>query len=121
MTIFIRPQSANNPQMMQMLKYHAMRMVNILTAHGVDIPDGTVKIWLKEHRSGKLFPKIEFDACGQELQYDITNEGDIKETHFKAFSTYAGPVMRQNLEKEEANLALQQIDTILQEFYRKEE
>lgn len=114
----IRPQSADDPVLMPMLRYQAAQMVSILTAHDIDVPDGSVKIWLKPHRSGRLFPKIEFDACGQELQYDISPEGEIKEAHFKAFNTNAGPIVRQNIDKTDAHPVLRQIDDVLRQEYQ---
>ncbi len=113
MQIMIRPESADDPKLMPMLKFHSKEMVAKLLASGIEIPEGTVKIWIKRHRTGRMFPKVEFDACGQELQYDLTPEGEIKETHFKAFDNVAGPIIRRNIDKSKAHPVLRQIDDIL--------
>lgn len=114
MNVLIRPESAQNrPDLMNMLKFATTQMLTKLHNHGLHLPDNSVKIWIKHFSGDKYYPKIEFDADGEELQYDMTHDGEIKETHFKEFQRTPNGTKRVDLNKEFANPLLQQIDNII--------
>ena len=113
MKIGIRPESANNPTLMIMLKRKTALMLDVLHANGIDLPDKAVKIWIKEFGADKYFPKIEFDHNNQELQYDLTHEGEIREAHFKSFVKTDNKTQRRDLDRKDADALLVRIDTLL--------
>lgn len=113
MNVLIRPESANRPDLMQMLKFTTTQMILKLNSHGVTLPDNSVKIWIKEFSETKLFPKVEFDYEGQELQYDLTHDGAIREAHFKSFVKRNGSTVRHDIDKMAANPMLIRIDNII--------
>lgn len=113
MNILIRPESANRPDLMQMLKYTSAQMVLNIQNAGLTLPDGSVKIWIKEFSDTKLFPKVEFDHNGQELQYDLSHDGEIQEVHFKTFITKDGKRQRHDISKMNADPVLIRIDNII--------
>lgn len=78
-------------------------------------PDN-IFIWVKDF-NGQLYPKIEFDVAGEELQYDMRVNGnalEIGEIHFKSFIK-ASPykTIRQDLKPEDAHVTLQAADIII--------
>lgn len=113
MNVQIRRESANKPDLLEMLKFTTRNMLNLLHANGIVLTDNSVKIWIKEFNGNRYFPKIEFDNLGQELQYDITHDGMIREVHFKSFVHQNGKTKRHDISKENANQLLQDIDNIL--------
>ena len=88
-------------------------MIRTLYNNGVVLPDHAVKIWIKEYSNGSLFPKVEFDWHDQELQYDLTTEGEIKEAHFKSFVHTQSCTRRKDVDKKDADPLLIKIDNIL--------
>lgn len=117
MNVIIRPQSDQDPALMAMLRFESARMIGMLVQAGIDVPDGKAMIWIKRHRTGRLYPKIEFDAFGQELQYGMSPEGGILETRFKSFNATAGPVLCQNMDKSKAHPLLQRMDDVISQGY----
>lgn len=113
MNVQIRPESADKPELLEMLKYSVTNMIKTLYANGIILQDNSVKIWIKEFNGHRYFPKIEFDANGQELQYDMTNDGMIREVHFKSFIHQQGKTKRHDINKQNAHSLLQEIDDIL--------
>ncbi len=113
MQVAIRPESANNPTLMNMLKYQTNIMLRKLHNNGINLPDKAVKIWIKEFGNDKYFPKIEFDHNNQELQYDLTHEGEIREAHFKSFVRNGNKTQRRDLDRNDADALLVRIDTLL--------
>ena len=113
MQVAIRPESANHPQLMNMLKYQTNIMLRKLHDNGINLPDKAVKIWIKEFGNEKYFPKIEFDHNNQELQYDLTHEGEIREAHFKSFVRNGNKTQRRDLDRNDADALLVRIDTLL--------
>ena len=113
-----RPDTVNIPEVLEMLRFQASRMVVVLDYYGINLRDGAVCIWIKQfnYNNGQIdyYPKIEFDYNGQELQYDIDiNTGRIKETYFKYFEHVGYGVRRADIMKENADPLLQKIDDIL--------
>ena len=112
MKVMIRPESAKEPKIMNMLQQTATRMINILYANGIELSDNSMKVWIKEF-DGRYYPKIEIDSYDQELQYDLNADGEILETHFKSFKHTKSYHKRVDLCKEEAHPVLAKIDTLL--------
>ena len=113
--IITRYITVKNAELLNMLEFQATRMLIVLTYFGIDIPDGNfIYIWVKEYNK-RLYPKIEFDYNNQELQYDMTVDGNINEVFFKQFVDLGngGQPKRINVEKSEADPMLQKIDNIL--------
>lgn len=113
MNVLIRPETANRPDLMQMLQYRTTQILTLLHNKGVTLPNNSVKIWIKEFSENKLFPKIEFDINGQEMQYDLDHEGNIQEVHFKSFIRQNGRTFRHDIDKTEADPLLIRIDNIV--------
>ena len=116
MNVIIRPESATDrPDLMEMLKYTTTQIIITLYNNGVYLPDNSVRIWIKHFSGDKYYPKIEFDITHEELQYDITHDGKIKESHFKSFNRTSTGMRRADIGKEFAHPLLQQIDDIITE------
>lgn len=113
MNVLIRPESADNQQIMQALQFKTTQILTLLHNKGINLPDNSVKIWIKEFSPTKLFPKIEFDVNGQELQYDLTHDGEIQEAHFKSFIRKNNKTVRHDIEKINADPLLIRIDNIV--------
>lgn len=112
MNVQIRQSTADNSVLMDMLKRTATELLTTLHNNGINFDNNSVKIWIKEYNK-KLFPKIEFDVQGEELQYDLTHDGAIREAHFKTFIHTNHGTKRKDLEKKNANPLLIRIDNIL--------
>ncbi len=110
MNVVIRPESAQNPDLMTILKRTTEAIINKLAANNIHLADNSIKIWIKQFDETKFFPKIEFDYNGEELQYDLNLDGTIREAHFKSFVHTPKGVKRKDLEKEQANPFLINID-----------
>lgn len=114
MIVTIRPESMHTPQLLQMLQHVTTQMLTCLRADGITLADNSVKIWVKRHgRTGNLYPKIEFDAHGEELQYGLDEHGTVKEAHFKSFDKSTGRLLRADIEPDKACELLQQIHASL--------
>lgn len=113
MNVLIRPESADRPDLMNMLQYETTKILTLLHNKGIDLPDNSVKIWIKEFSDTKFFPKIEIDVNGQELQYDLLHSGEIKEAHFKSFIKQGNKTVRHDLDKMSADPLLIKIDNIV--------
>ena len=116
MNVIIRPESANIPNLLDTLKKQTICVINALQAHNINLPDDSIKIWVKQFAAEKIYLKIEFDLVkGEELQYDLDPEGMFKEIHFKAFRPGPnGKIIRYDLNKEHANPMLARIDDVIQ-------
>lgn len=117
MYVEIRKISAKNEQLMDMLKYNVMKMVSMLNAKGVTLTDDCVKIWIKQFSDDIFYPKIEFDTDRQEIQYDMTVEGEIREIHYKCFTGSRGNSRRIDIARNELKPKLVIIDNIIREGY----
>lgn len=113
MNVLIRPESADNKPIMQALQFKTTEILTLLHNKGINLPDNSVKIWIKEFSTNKLFPKIEFDVNGQELQYDLNHSGEIQEAHFKSFVKQNGKTLRRDIDKMSADPLLIRIDNIV--------
>lgn len=118
MYVEIRPISAKNDKLMQMLQYTANNMIMLLNAYGISLPDDCVKIWIKDYAGREFYPKIEFDIGRQEIQYDITEDGFIREAHYKQFVGRAGRCKRLDIARKDLNQKLLYIDTLIRQYYR---
>ena len=112
MEVIIRPETAKQDSLINMLQFEVTKMINKLQRFGYPLADRSVKIWVKEYNSN-FYPKIEFDVQGQELQYDMTPDGEINEAHFKQFVKNEGKTYRQDLNKENADPLLIRLDNII--------
>lgn len=117
MYVEIRNISVHNDILMDMLKYNVMKMVNMLNAHGIILNDDCVKIWIKQYSDDIFYPKIEFDTDRQEIQYDMTVDGDIREIHYKRFTGTKGRSRRIDIARDDLKPALRVIDDIIREGY----
>lgn len=117
MYVEIRNISVHNDVLMDMLKYNVVKMVNMLNAHGIILNDDCVKIWIKQYSDDIFYPKIEFDTDRQEIQYDMTVDGDIREIHYKRFTGTKGRSRRIDIARDDLKLALRVIDDIIREGY----
>ena len=117
MYVEIRNISVYNDVLMDMLKYNVMKMVNMLNAHGIILNDDCVKIWIKQYSDDIFYPKIEFDTDRQEIQYDMTVDGDIREIHYKRFTGTKGRSRRIDIARDDLKPALRVIDDIIREGY----
>lgn len=113
MTVYIRPESAKNDVLMSMLQSVTSDMIIKLQNNNILLPNGSIKIWIKEFGKNKLFPKIEFDINNQELQYDISPDGYIQEVHFKTFKKENNSYHRYDIDKMSADPMLIKIDNII--------
>jgi hypothetical protein len=111
--ITVRPESAQNKEMILMLENTASHMLTKLHCNGIDFDDDAVKIWIKEFATGKLYPKIEIDYNHQEIQYDMTEDGLIREVHFKLFKLSGWDRQRIDIDKEQADPILIRADNII--------
>lgn len=118
MYVEIRNISVHNDILMDMLKYNVIKMVNMLNAHGIILNDDCVKIWIKQYSDDIFYPKIEFDTDRQEIQYDMTVDGDIREIHYKRFTGTKGRSRRIDIARDDLKPALRVIDDIIREGYR---
>lgn len=115
MHVITKGENASNVHIFDMLKYEVTKIILAIQAEGIELPDRCVKIWVKEYREDKLYPKIEIDLFGQELQYDLDmTDGHITETHFKVFVKSTTGVKRYDVNKSDAHVTLQRIDDIVQ-------
>ena len=90
-----------------------------LRSHGINLPGNAIKIWVKEFVRDdfkQLYPKIEFDSGDQELQYDMSEDGAIKEIHFKSFEKNGNGYKRVDIPKEHADVLLAAIDNIIRDL-----
>lgn len=117
MYVEIRNISVHNDVLMDMLKYNVMKMVNMLNAHGIILNDDCVKIWIKQYSDDIFYPKIEFDTDRQEIQYDMTVDGDIREIHYKRFTGTKGRSRRIDIARDDLKPTLRVIDDIIREGY----
>ena len=117
MYVEIRNISVHNDVLMDMLKYNVIKMVNMLNAHGIILNDDCVKIWIKQYSDDIFYPKIEFDTDRQEIQYDMTVDGDIREIHYKRFTGTKGRSRRIDIARDDLKPALRVIDDIIREGY----
>ena len=117
MYVEIRNISVQNDILMDMLKYNVIKMVNMLNAHGIILNDDCVKIWIKQYSDDIFYPKIEFDTDRQEIQYDMTVDGDIREIHYKRFTGTKGRSRRIDIARDDLKPALRVIDDIIREGY----
>ena len=117
MYVEIRNISVHNDVLMDMLKYNVVKMVNMLNAHGIILNDDCVKIWIKQYSDDIFYPKIEFDTDRQEIQYDMTVDGDIREIHYKRFTGTKGRSRRIDIARDDLKPALRVIDDIIREGY----
>ena len=117
MYVEIRNISVHNDILMDMLKYNVIKMVNMLNAHGIILNDDCVKIWIKQYSDDIFYPKIEFDTDRQEIQYDMTVDGDIREIHYKRFTGTKGRSRRIDIARDDLKPALRVIDDIIREEY----
>ena len=117
MYVEIRNISVQNDILMDMLKYNVIKMVNMLNAHGIILNDDCVKIWIKQYSDDIFYPKIEFDTDRQEIQYDMTVDGDIREIHYKRFTGTKGRSRRIDIARDDLKPALRVIDDIIREEY----
>lgn len=117
MYVEIRNISVHNDVLMDMLKYNVMKMVNMLNARGIILNDDCVKIWIKQYSDDIFYPKIEFDTDRQEIQYDMTVDGDIREIHYKRFTGTKGRSRRIGIARDDLKPALRIIDDIIREGY----
>ena len=79
--------------------------------------DDCVKIWIKQYSDDIFYPKIEFDTDRQEIQYDMTVDGDIREIHYKRFTGTKGRSRRIDIARDDLKPALRVIDDIIREGY----
>ena len=111
----IRPYSATNEPIMNMLKCVTENTIRYLMSNDINLTNVRTFIWIKEYEN-IYFPKLEFDYAGEELQYDISTDGRIiKEVHFKTFA-YDNSLKKNkriDIEKKDANVLLQKIDDLL--------
>lgn len=116
MRVGIRPESANDPAVLEMLKCKSIQLIQVLTANGIALYDDCVYLWIKQLPDGRLFPKIQIDVVyGQELEYEFNIDGDYQNVRFKAFiSQQTGRLKRNDIQKEQAHPILIQIDDIVQ-------
>jgi len=112
MKVQIRPESVENERLMTMLKHEVSEMILKLDRHKFPMYENMVHIWIKEY-NGNFYPKIEFDINRQEIQYDMTVDGEINETHFKSFEKRGNKTIRVDLAKKDACVELQRLDTII--------
>lgn len=117
MYVEIRSISAKNDMLMDMLKYHAMNMIHMLNAHGITLNDDCVKIWIKQYSDEIFYPKIEFDTERQEIQYDMTVDGAIREIHYKRFTGTKGRSRRVDIARNDLKPLPRMIDDIIREGY----
>ena len=117
MYVEIRNISVHNDILMDMLKYNVMKMVNMLNARGIILNDDCVKIWIKQYSDDIFYPKIEFDTDRQEIQYDMTVDGDIREIHYKRFTGTKGRSRRIDIARDDLKPTLRVIDDIIREGY----
>ena len=117
MYVEIRNISVHNDVLMDMLKYNVIKMVNMLNAHDIILNDDCVKIWIKQYSDDIFYPKIEFDTDRQEIQYDMTVDGDIREIHYKRFTGTKGRSRRIDIARDDLKPALRVIDDIIREGY----
>ena len=117
MYVEIRKISANNEILMDMLKYNAIKMIQMLNANGIILNDDCVKIWIKQFSDDIFYPKIEFDTDRQEIQYDMTTDGDIREIHYKRFTGTRGRSRRIDIARDDLKPMLLCIDTIIRQGY----
>ena len=117
MYVEIRSISAKNDMLMDMLKYHAMNMIHMLNAHGITLNDDCVKIWIKQYSDEIFYPKIEFDTERQEIQYDMTVDGTIREIHYKRFTGTRGRSRRVDITRNDLKPLPRMIDDIIREGY----
>lgn len=117
MYIEIRKISAQNDILMSMLKYESVKMVGILNDAGIVLNDDCVKIWIKAFTDEIFYPKIEFDTDRQEIQYDMTVDGEIREVHYKRFVGAKGRAHRVDIAREDLKPAMLMIDSILRQSY----
>lgn len=117
MYVEIRKISAQNTALMEMLQYSTIKMIKILNAAGITLTDDCVKIWIKQYADDIFYPKIEFTTEHQELQYDMTDDGAIREVHYKAFSGGKGRIHRIDIAQEDLKPTLHLIDAIIRKTY----
>lgn len=117
MYVEIRNISVRNDVLMDMLKYNVIKMVNMLNARGIILNDDCVKIWIKQYSDEIFYPKIEFDTDRQEIQYDMTVDGDIREIHYKRFTGTKGRSRRIDIASDDLKPTLLIIDDIIREGY----
>ena len=117
MYVEIRPITAKHDKLMQMLQYTAINMATMLTANGIVLFDDCVKIWIKEYAGREFYPKIEFDIGRQEIQYDMTEDGYIREAHYKQFVGGTGRSRRLDIARNDLYPSLLQIDSMLRSYY----
>lgn len=117
MYVEIRNISVRNDVLMDMLKYNVIKMVNMLNARGIILNDDCVKIWIKQYSDEIFYPKIEFDTDRQEIQYDMTVDGDIREIHYKRFTGTKGRSRRIDIARDDLKPTLLIIDDIIREGY----
>lgn len=112
---FTRPETAIDNDLLCMLERVSSLMIERVKNAGISLQKDSVKIWIKRFND-KLYPKIEFDVDGQELQYDMNHNGTVNEVHFKTFVKKDDGVngySRKDVLKEEANDILVKIDNVL--------
>ena len=102
---------------MSMLQYTTYNMIMLLQANNVLLSDDCVKIWIKNYADREFYPKIEFDIGRQEIQYDITEDGFIREAHYKQFIGGAGRCKRLDIARNDLNQKLLYIDTLIRQHY----
>lgn len=117
MYVEIRRITARNDKLMDMLKFNAVKMIRMLNAHGVILNDDCVKIWIKQYSDDIFYPKIEFDTRRQELQYDMTEDGNIREIHYKRFTGTKGRSRRIDIAREDLITELRIMDDIIRSGY----
>lgn len=117
MYVEIRPFTANHPILIEMLKKETIRMITILYQNGIVLNDDCIKIWVKQYSDEIFYPKIEFDSNRQEIQYDMTETGMIREVHYKRFTGTKGRSTRIDIAKTELVPILTMIDDIIRNAY----
>lgn len=115
--VTIRKESANNQEILKMLKFEATKMINHLISKNIQIEPVKINIWVKQYGDSKFYPKIEFDFDNQEVQYDLDYEGQIVETHYKTFLHNQGSIRRKDISKTELNQLLNSVDNEISELY----
>lgn len=117
MYIEIRPITARHGPLMEMLKFNVAKMVHALNANGIMLNDDCVKIWIKQYSDEIFYPKIEFDSDRQEIQFDMSTDGEIKEIHYKRFTGTRGRSNRIDISRAELKPSLLAIDMIIRQEY----
>lgn len=119
--ITVRKSTYNDSTILDILKKKATEWEEVLIKNC--ITPTNIFVWIKEFNK-QYYYKIEIDACGQEIQYEMNIiaekskllELEIDETHFKSFRKENGNWKREDLSKEQVAFTIRAIDDIIKTY-----